>query len=395
MGLGSKAVIVSGTRTASGRFLGGLSPLKVTDLGAKVIAEAVRRSGLQPSDIQEVIMGNVVQAGVGQNPARQSAVAAGIPVEVNAFTVNKVCGSGLKAVMLAAQAIKAGEYDAAVAGGMESMSNVPYYLQKARTGYRLGHGQLVDGMVHDGLWCAFGDCHMGVNAEYTAQKSGISREEQDKFAYESHQKAVKAIEEGKFKEEIVPVEVPRRKGDPVVVEVDETPRKDTSVEALGKLRPVFQKGGTVTAGNAPGTNDGAAALVVCSEEFAKEKSLKPMGTILGYTAAHVEPKELFYAPVKAVRELLDKLGMKLEDIDLIEANEAFSAQALADGKELGWDWSKVNVNGGAVALGHPIGASGARVLVTLLYAMKDRGAKRGIAVLCLGGGGAVALAVER
>jgi acetyl-CoA C-acetyltransferase len=395
MGLGSKAVIASGARTASGRFLGGLSSFKATDLGAVVIKEAVKRANLQPSDVQEVIMGNVVQAGLGQNPARQSAMAAGIPDVVNAFTINKVCGSGLKSVMLAAQAIKAGEYDVAVAGGMERMSNVPYYLERARTGYKLGHGKLVDGMVHDGLWCAFGDCHMGVNAEYTAEKSSISREEQDQFAYESHQKAVAAIEGGKFKEEIVPVEVPQRKGDPVVVAVDETPRKDTTVDVLAKLRPVFQKGGSVTAGNAPGTNDGAAALVVCSEEYAKEKSLAPLGTILGYTAAHVEPKELFYAPVKAVKELLDKLNLTLDDIDLIEANEAFSVQSLADGKELGWDWSKVNVHGGAVALGHPIGASGARVLVTLLYAMKDRGAKRGISVLCLGGGGAVALAVER
>jgi acetyl-CoA C-acetyltransferase len=359
-----------------------------------VVKEAIRRAEIEPGLVEECIMGNVLGAGAGQNPARQAAHWGGIPDEVGSFTVNKVCGSGLKSVMLAAQAIKAGDHDVFVAGGTESMSNAPYLLPRARTGYRLGDGVLVDSMVSDGLTDVYNEFHMGIAAELIAEKYNVTREDQDKYAVESHQKAVAAMEGGKFDAEILPVEVPQRKGDPVTVAADEGPRKDTTVEKLAKLKPAFQKGGTVTAGNAPSVNDGASALVVMSEEKARELGKTPLARIVDYTTGGTEPKWLFYAPVVAVRKLMDKMGVEINHWDLIEANEAFSAQALVDGRELEWDWSRVNVNGGAVALGHPIGASGARVLTTLLYAMKDRGAKTGLATLCLGGGNAVALAVE-
>ncbi len=387
-------VIVSATRTAIGRFLGGLSGFSATQLGTFVIKEAVKRAGIEPSNVDEVLMGQVVQAGSGQAPARQAMINAGLPHTIGAVTLNKVCASSLKAVVFAAQAIKAGDVDVVVAGGMESMSNCPYMLSKARTGYKLGHGTLLDSMVVDGLWDPYGNCHMGNLAEATAKKFNVTREDQDKYAYESHAKAVKAIKEGKFKAEIVPIEIPQKKGDPVVFDTDEGPRADTTVESLTKLRPVFMKDGTITAGNAPSTNDGAAAVVVMSAEKAQKLGVKPLARVTGYVTAGTPPAELFEAPIIAVRALLDKLGKKVDYFDLIEANEAFSAQALADGKTLGWDWSRVNVHGGSVALGHPIGASGARVLVTLLHAMKDRQAKTGLATLCLGGGNAVALSVE-
>jgi acetyl-CoA C-acetyltransferase len=388
-------VLASACRTATGRFLGTLAPLKASDLGGVVVAEAVKRAGIKPEDVEEVIMGNVVSAGMGQAPARQAAIKAGIPPEIGSTTINKVCGSGLKAVAMAAQAIKAEDYDVIVAGGMESMSNVPHYFFKGRFGQKFGNMDLVDGMIFDGLWCAFEDTHMGNLGDWTAENSGISREEQDKWAAGSHRKAVEAIKNNKFKAEIVPVEVPQRKGDPIVFDTDEGPREDTNEEALAKLRPAFNKEGTVTAGNAPGLNDGAAALVVMSAEKAKEMGVKPLARITGYATGGTPPKELFYAPIAAVRNLMDKTSAKIDDYDLIEVNEAFSAQVLADGKELGWDWDRVNVHGGAVALGHPIGASGARVLTTLLYAMEDRGAKTGLATLCLGGGNAVAMSVEK
>ncbi len=388
------AVIVSACRTPIGRFMGGLAPLTAPQLGAIAIREAVRRAGIEPDQVEECIMGNVLQGGVGQAPARQAAHYGGIPDEVGAFTVNKVCGSGLKAVMLAAQAIKAGDAEVIVAGGMESMSNAPYILPKAREGYRLGHGKLVDLMVHDGLWEVYNDFHMGNAAELIADKYKVSREDQDAFALASQQKAVAAIEAGRFKDEIVPVEVPGRKGAVTVVDTDEGPRKDTTLEKLASLRPAFVKDGTVTAGNAPSVNDGASALVVMSEEKAKELGATVMARITGYTTGGTEPKWLFYAPVVAVRKLMERMGVAMDHWDLIEANEAFSAQALVDGRELEWDWDRVNVNGGAVALGHPIGASGARVLTTLLYAMGGRGVSKGMTTLCLGGGNAVALAVE-
>jgi acetyl-CoA C-acetyltransferase len=387
--------IVSATRTAMGRYLGGFATLSAPQLGAITIREAINRAGVAPDQVDEVIMGNVLQGGVGQAPARQAAIKAGIPDTVPAFTINKVCGSGLKAVMLASQAIKCGDADVIVAGGMESMSLAPYYLPKARTGYRMGHSELVDGMIYDGLWCSFGNYHMGVAAEVIAEKFNVTREEQDEYAVGSHNKAVAAMKEGKFKKEIVPVEVPQRKKDPIVVDTDESPREGSSVEALSKLRPAFKKDGTVTAGNAPGINDGASALVVASGRACEKMGLKKMARIMSYTASGTAPEMLFYAPVLAVRDLAEKDGLKLDDYGLFEANEAFSAQAVADGKELGWDWSRVNVNGGAVALGHPIGASGARVLTTLLYAMEDRNVEKGMATLCLGGGNAVALSVER
>ena len=387
-------VIVSACRTAIGRFLGGLSTKSATDLGGIVVAEAVKRAGIEPGEIDEVMMGNVVQAGLGQAPARQAAIKGGIPPTVPAVTINKVCGSGLKAVMLAAQGIKAGDLRCAVAGGMESMSNAPFLIEGARTGFKFGHQKMVDSMIRDGLWCAFADVHMGNHAELIAKKFQVNREDQDRFAYQSHMKAVKAIRDGKFKDEIVPVEIPQRKGAPLRLDTDESPREDTSVESLARLRPAFQKDGTVTAGNAPGLNDGAAALVVMSEEMAREKKIAPLATITGYATGGTEPEMLFYAPVLAVRNLMEKIGRKIEDFDLIEANEAFSAQALVDGRELGWDWDHVNINGGAVALGHPIGASGARILTTLIYAMRKAGGRRGLATLCLGGGNAVALSIE-
>lgn len=389
-----KAFIVSAVRTPIGSFLGSLSSLLAVELGAIALKEAVNRAGIDPKLIDEVIMGNVVSAGVGQAPARQAQIRAGLPPEIPAITINKVCGSGLKAVMLGAQAIKAGDADIVLAGGMESMSNCPYALQRARTGYRMGHGQLIDLMIFDGLWDSFENKHMGELGEFTAERSGITREMQDEFAFNSHQKAIKAIDNGWFKDEIIPVSVPQKKGEPVIVDTDEGPRRDTSLEKLAQLKPAFKPNGTITAGNAPSVNDGASAILVVSEEKVKELGLKPMALITGYAVSAVEPKMLFYAPVEAVKKLLKQLGKNIDYFDLIEINEAFSAQVLADGKELGWDWEKVNVHGGAVALGHPIGASGARILTTLLYAMKRRNAKTGLATLCLGGGSAVALSVE-
>jgi acetyl-CoA C-acetyltransferase len=388
------AYLVSACRTAIGEFLGALGPVTATQLGAVVVREAVTRAGIDPKEIEEVVMGNVVQAGVGQAPARQAAIHGGIPDTVPATTVNKVCGSGLKAVMMAAQAIRAGDADVIVAGGMESMSNGPYYLPKARQGYRLGNGELADAVVTDGLTCTFRKWHMGSAAELIARKFKVTREDQDRFSVESHQRAVKAMKEGKFKDEIVPVLVPQRKGDPQPFTVDERPRADTTMETLAKLRPAFEKDGTVTAGNSPGLNDGASALVVMSGEAVKRLGVKPLARVTGYAAGGTAPEMVFYAPVVVVRKLAEKLGRKANAWDLIEANEAFAAQAIVDARELEWDPARLNVHGGAVALGHPIGASGARILTTLLYAMRDRKAKTGLATLCLGGGNAVALSVE-
>jgi len=394
------AVIVGAARTPIGKFLGGLSSLSAPELGAIAIREALKRSKVPVDDVQEVIMGHVLQGGTGQAPARQAALKAGIPPTVSAVTVNKVCGSGLKAVMLASQAIKAGDAEVIIAGGQESMSNAPYYVYGVRGGVKAGDQTMVDGMIKDGLWCASCNVHMGRHAEYTAKKASVSREDQDTFAAASHKKAVSAIDGGKFKDEIAPVQIPGKKG-PTTVDTDESPRRDTSVEVLSKLKPAFPgKNGaaedlTVTAGNAPGLNDGAAALVVVSEAYAEKHNLEILGRITGYATGATKPEDLFFAPIKAVRNLMEKTGAQINDYDLIEANEAFASQSIADGEELGWDWSRVNVNGGAIALGHPIGASGARVLTTLLYAMKDRGAKTGLATLCLGGGDAVALSVER
>ncbi|MDE3152587.1 MAG: acetyl-CoA C-acetyltransferase [Gemmatimonadota bacterium] len=393
-------VIISAARTPIGKFLGGLSSLSAPDLGAVAIRAALERSGIPAGEVQEVIMGNVIQGGVGQAPARQAQLKAGIPAGVSALTVNKVCGSGLKAVMLAAQAIKAGDRDVVVAGGQESMSNAPYYVYGMRAGVKLGDQTMVDGMIRDGLWCAACDVHMGGHAEYTARKAKITRQMQDEFAANSHRKAVAAMEAGKFKSEIVAVSVPGRKG-PTIVDTDEQPRKDTTADALAKLRPAF--GGkddtpdelSVTAGNASSLNDGGAAVVVASEAYAKAHGLPIMARISAYATGAVEPQELFFAPIYAVKNLMKLSGTTIGDYGLIEANEAFASQALADGAGLGWDWNRVNVNGGAIALGHPIGASGARVLTTLLYAMQDRGVHTGLATLCLGGGDAVALSVTR
>ena len=387
-------VILSAVRTPIGRYLGGLSGFTAPQLGAMVIRDAVARAGVDGAAVDDVIMGQVVQGGSGQAPARQALIHAGLPASTPAVTINKVCGSGLKAVMLAAQAIKAGDAEVVVAGGQEAMSSAPHYVYGMRNGIKAGNQTMVDGMIHDGLWDSFGCCHMGEYAEYTAQKAGVSREDQDAYAFESHRKAVAATESGKFKAEILPVQVPGKAG-PTTISTDESPRKDTSAESLARLKPAFKKdGGTVTAGNAPGLNDGASALVVASLEFAKAHGLTPMAKVTGYATGGVEPREIFFAPVLAVRSLLEKTRTAIGDYDLIEANEAFAVQALADGRELGWDWDRVNVNGGAVALGHPIGASGARVLTTLLYALRDRGGRRGLATLCLGGGNAVALSVE-
>jgi acetyl-CoA C-acetyltransferase len=387
-------VILSAVRTPIGKYLGGLSSFTAPQLGAMVIREAVRRSGIDINAVQEVLMGQLVQGGSGQAPARQALIQAGVPATASALTINKVCGSGLQAVMLAAQAIKAGDADCMVAGGQESMSSAPHYVYGMRAGIKAGNQTMVDGMIHDGLWDSFGCCHMGEYAEYTADKAGVSREDQDAFAYDSHRKAIAATEAGKFKAEILPVQLPG-KGNPTVVAVDESPRKDTSPETLAKLKPAFRKDrGTVTAGNAPGLNDGASALVVSSLAFAKAHRLTPLAKVTGYATGGGEPREIFFAPVHAVRNLMAKAGTTIDSYDLIEANEAFAVQALADGRALGWDWDRVNVNGGAVALGHPIGASGARVLTTLLYALRDRGASTGLATLCLGGGNAVALSVE-
>ncbi|MFU8856847.1 MAG: acetyl-CoA C-acetyltransferase [Deferrisomatales bacterium] len=390
-----EAVIVSACRTPIGGYLGTLLPHSATDLGGIAVQEAVRRAGIEPGDVEECILGSVLQAGLGQNPARQAALKGGLAPSVNAFTVNKVCGSGLKAVMLASQAVALGEAEVVVAGGMESMSNAPYLQRNLRGGVRLGNFPTIDAMVHDGLWCAFHDVHMGNLAEFTAERAGLSRQELDEFAAGSQQKACRAITSGAFRREIVAVEVAQKKGPPAVFDTDESVKPQTTVEALSKLRPAFQKDGVVTAGNAPGLTDGASAVVVTSREFAKARNLPVLAVVKERAAAHREPKEVFFAPIDAVRKVMARGGYGIGDFDLVEANEAFASQCLADGRELGWDWDRVNVNGGAIALGHPIGASGARVLTTLLYAMEARGAGRGLATLCLGGGGAVALVVER
>jgi len=386
-------VIVGAARTPTGKFLGSLASFSAPQLGAIAIKEAVRRAGIDPATIDEVIMGNVVSAGLGQAPARQATLHADLPVDTPAFTVNKVCGSGLKAVMLAAQAIRVGDAQAFVAGGMESMSNAPYLLPQARTGYRMGDGKLVDSVVKDGLWCAFEDIHMGNEAEIVAEKFTVTREEQDRFALLSHQYAAAATEAGRFKDEIVPVEVRQKKGS-LLVESDEPIRSDTSMEALTKLKPAFLSGGTVTAGNAPGLSDGASATIVVDQELAQAHNMEVLARITGYASAAIEPRYIFAAPPRAVHRLLERTGLRLQDFDLIEVNEAFAAQALANGKELNWDWSRVNVNGGAIALGHAIGSSGARVLISLIYELRRRGGGRGLATLCLGGGGAVALSIE-
>jgi acetyl-CoA C-acetyltransferase len=395
---GSEAVILSAARTPSGGFQGSLSGFTAPELGAIVVQEAVKRANIPaPEDIDEALMGNVVSAGLGQNPARQSAIFGKLPVSVGATTLNKVCGSGLKAVMLAAQAIRAGDGDLFVSGGMESMSRAPFLLD-GRTGkLRFGNAELTDALLHDGLWCALENWSMGAAAEFIANVYEVSREEMDEYAYNSHRKAIEAIDQGRFKAEIVPVEVTDRKGRVTIFDTDEAPRRDTSLEILSKLRPAFQKDGRVTAGNAPGLNDGAAALVVASRAKAEAMGIRPLASIIAYGQVAVEPKYLFDAPSKAIPAVLDKAGWKLDDVDLVELNEAFAAQVLANGKALqdrGWDWDKVNVNGGGIALGHPIGASGARLLTTLIYALKDRGLSRGIASLCLGGSEAVAMAIE-
>ena len=390
-------VIISGCRTAVGKFQGSLSDLSAPKLGAVVVREAVKRAGLNFDQVDECIMGNVLPAGLGQNPARQAAIFAGLSPATGAMTINKVCGSGLKAVALAAQAIQTGNSSVVVAGGMESMTNAPYLLPQARKGYRLGNGKVIDSMVHDGLWDIYNDYHMGVTGENVAEKYGITREEQDEFAVSSHRKAIAAWKECRFKSQIAPVEIPaKKKGEaPVLFEKDESPREDTSIETLRSLKPAFKKDGTVTAGNAPGVNDGAAAVVVTSAQRAKEMGTQPIVRIVAQATSGVEPKWVMMAPVDAVRKIWEKTGWKKDEVDLYELNEAFSVQALAVMRELGLDPNKVNVNGGAVAIGHPIGASGARVLVTLIYEMTRRNAKRGIAALCLGGGNAVAMAVER
>ncbi len=390
-------VIISGCRTAVGKFQGSLTDLSAPQLGAVVVREAVKRAGLPSDQIDECIMGNVLPAGLGQNPARQAAIFAGLSPATGAMTINKVCGSGLKAVALAAQAVQTGNSSIVVAGGMESMTNAPYLLPQARKGYRLGNGKVIDSMVHDGLWDIYNDYHMGITGENVAEKYGITREEQDEFAVHSHRKAIAAWKECRFKSQIVPVEIPaKKKGEALVLfEKDESPREDTTIEVLRSLKPAFKKDGTVTAGNAPGVNDGAAAVVVTSAQRAKDLGAQPIVRIVAQATSGVEPKWVMMAPVDAVKKIWQKTGWKKDDVDLYELNEAFSVQALGVMRELGLDPNKVNVNGGAVAIGHPIGASGARVLVTLIYEMTRRDAKRGIAALCLGGGNAVAMAVER
>ncbi len=394
-------LLKGGSRTPIGRFLGGLSPLAATQLGAIAVRAATDRSGINVAEVDEVIMGNVVSAGGGQAPARQAAIQGGIPATIPAVTINKVCGSGLKAVMLAAQSIRAGDQRLIVAGGMESMSNVPHYLRGMRQGVKFGDQTVQDGLILDGLWCSFGDCHMGGHAEYTAAKAGVSRDDADAFSFASHQKAIKAIDEGYFKKEIVPVEVKGRRG-VTVVETDESPRRETSVEALGKLRPAFPKDApadieelVVTAGNAPGLNDGAAAIVVASQEYAEANGLEFEAVITGYAVGATEPEDLFFAPIAAVERLMALESKKIGDYGLFEVNEAFAVQAIADMRALNMDEDRVNIHGGAVALGHPIGASGTRILITLLAAMERKDADSGMATLCLGGGNAVALSVER
>ena len=389
-----ESVILSAARVPTGKFLGSLKGFSAPALGAMVVREAVARAGIPPERVDEVILGNVVSAGLGQAPARQAALRAGLPPQVAALTINKVCGSGLKAVMLAAQGIANGDAEVVVAGGMESMSNCPYLLTRVREGMRLGHGEAVDSMIWDGLWDAYEDYHMGCTGEIVAEKYGVTRQEQDAYALESHRKAVAAIRAGRFRDEILPVPLPAKKGEPVPFAVDEGPREETSLEALAKLKPAFKEGGTVTAGNAPGVNDGAAALVVTSAETARALGRRPLARIVGQAVAGLEPALVMMAPVDAVRKLWKKTGWSASTVDLVELNEAFAVQAVAVCRELELDPAKVNVNGGAVALGHPIGASGARILTTLLYALRDRGKSRGVATLCLGGGNGVALAVE-
>ena len=392
----NEAVIISAARTPVGKFMGSLKGLSAPQLGAIVVRESVKRAGVKPEDVDEVIMGCVIQAGLGQNPARQAALNGGLPNTVSAVTVNKVCGSGLKAVMMAAQGVQLGDVEIAVAGGMESMSNAPYLLPKAREGYRLGNGELVDSMINDGLWCAFENYHMGCTGEVVAEEYSIGRAEQDEFAANSHRKAATAIKAGRFKDEIVPVEIPQRKGAAIVFDTDETVREDTSVEVLGKLKPAFKpEGGTVTAGNAPGVNDGASAVVVTSLRRARELGVEPMARIVGQATAGVEPRLVMMAPVEAVRKLFKKAGWSASEVDLFELNEAFAVAAVAVTRELGLDPERVNVNGGAVALGHAIGQSGSRLLTTVLYELKRRDAHRAVVALCLGGGNAVAMAIER
>jgi acetyl-CoA C-acetyltransferase len=390
----SEVVIAGAVRTAIGRFQGGISSFKAQELGAMAVAEAVKRAGVDPSIVTEVIMGNVIGAGLGQNPARQAALGAKLDFAVSAMTVNKVCGSGLKAVVLGTQALKLGDEEIVVAGGMESMSNAPYILRKARTGYRLGDGKIVDTMVYDGLWDAYNDFHMGNTGEITSERYDVPREEMDEYAYNSHRKAAEAAAKGMFKEEIMPVEVPQRKGDPLVIDTDEGVRADASPESMAKLRPVFKKDGVITAGNASQLSDAAAAMVLMTDAKAAELGVEPMAKVTGYATGGLEPELVMMAPTVAVPKLLAKTGMKLEEFDLIELNEAFAVQPCAVMKNLGMDPAKVNIHGGAVALGHPIGCSGARILVTLLYALKQTGGKKGLAPLCLGGGNAVALTVE-
>lgn len=389
-----EVLIVGAARTPIGTFGGSLTDVPAPKLAATAISAALERAGVRPEQVDEVVMGNVLSAGLGMNPARQAAMAAGIPESVPATTVNKVCGSGLKSVALATQAILLGDADVVVAGGMENMSAAPYLLPRGRFGYRMGHGEVLDHMIKDGLWCALEQCHMGSTAENVAREFEISRDDQDRFAYESHQKAARAWQEGRFAEEVVPVEVPGRSGS-TIVDRDEHFRPDTTLDKLARLRPAFENGGTVTAGNASGINDGAAAVVLVSRRKAQELGLEPLAAVRAYASAGVPPRIMGIGPVPAVRRALARAGLELRDIDLIEANEAFAAQSLAVGRELGWDWERVNVNGGAIALGHPIGASGCRILVTLLYEMRRRQARRGLATLCIGGGQGIAMVVER
>jgi len=403
-GASGRVYVVSAARTPIGKFAGSLSDIPATILGGIAIRAAVERAGVPPDSVDEVLMGQVLQAGAGQAPARQAALSGGLPVGVSATTINRVCGSGLKAIMLAAAEIRAGDAEVVVAGGMESMNQGPYLLPKARFGYRLGTGELLDATVHDGLWCSIEDCHMGTHAERVAWHSHVSRQDQDAYALESHRRAVAAIDEGRFADEIVPVPV-RRGHEDSLFTVDEAPRRDTTLEALARLRPAFDLpagddapgsgGGTVTAGNAPGITDGAAATIVASERAVERYALRPLARIVGYAQAEVAPKWVFLAPVAGVRRLLDRVALPIKAFDLVEINEAFAAQTLADGRELGFDWSRVNVNGGAIALGHPIGASGARIVATLLHELRRRGGRYGLATLCLGGGGSVAMAFER
>ncbi len=390
-----ESVIISAVRTPTGRFLGVLKDFPATELGAQVVREAVRRSGIDPATVDECIMGNVIQAGNGQNPARQAALNGGLSDHVAALTINKVCGSGLKAVMLAAQGIATGDIDIAVAGGMESMSNAPYLLPRVREGLRMGDGKVVDSLINDGLWCSFENCHMGMSGEVVAEKYAIGREAQDQYAAESHRRAAHATRQGWFKEEILPISIPQRKGEPIVIDVDEPIREDTTLETLSKLKPAFKKDGSVTAGNAPGVNDAAAAVVIMAATTASALNLMPLARVVGQATSGLAPKLVMMTPVEAVRKVASKVGWDLKDVDLFEINEAFSVQAVAVTRELGIDLARVNIHGGAVALGHAIGASGARVLTTLLYALKRKGLKRGIAALCLGGGNGVALAIER